>query len=431
MPSEYNDYYIVSTSTLISIADTIRTKGGTSAQLTYPDGFIDAIDNISGGDEPFPMIEDDGNTHIIVNVLNPNLDMILYFSSSVADGVTIDWGDNNTTNSIAGSQNYFHTYSTTGEYDITLTVNSGTLSFPTNITGTVTAGLPIRSWVKAIYIFSTCTINASNIFSTLYNLQVLYLGSNIALSSTSIYLSVSSDYNLKYFSVNFEYNSARSINYANCISLKNFYIPLNITTLESLSYTNISEITIPSTVTTLASSNFSNCRQLRSIIIPSLVTNIPSSCFSGCSKLLSVSMLGSVTALSTNAFYGCYSLSNINLPNTITTIGDSAFTSCHGLITITLPSNLTSLGNSVFNSCYNLTTITVPELVTSIGTSCFSNCTSVKEYHFLSTTPPTLASTNAFNNIQSNCKIYVPNSALSDYQTATNWSTYASYMVGE
>ena len=76
----------------------------------------------------------------------------------------------------------------------------------------------------------------------------------------------------------------------------------------------------------------------------------------------------------------------------------------------------------------------IPSTVTSIGTSAFGACHSVAEYHFLSTTPPTLAS-NSFTSILADCKIYVPYSAdhsiLEAYQTATNWSTYASYMVEE
>jgi hypothetical protein len=51
----------------------------------------------------------------------------------------------------------------------------------------------------------------------------------------------------------------------------------------------------------------------------------------------------------------------------------------------------------------------------------------MKEYHILPTTPPT-AGTTIFNYIPSDCIIYVPKGHLTDYQTATNWSTYASYM---
>lgn len=47
MPGE--EYYVVSKSSLKGIADKIRTKGGTSADLEYPDGFEDAVDAIPSG----------------------------------------------------------------------------------------------------------------------------------------------------------------------------------------------------------------------------------------------------------------------------------------------------------------------------------------------------------------------------------------------
>lgn len=41
--------YTTQASSLTAVADAIRTKGGTSAELTYPDGFVAAINNISSG----------------------------------------------------------------------------------------------------------------------------------------------------------------------------------------------------------------------------------------------------------------------------------------------------------------------------------------------------------------------------------------------
>lgn len=41
--------YKVSDTNLTAVADAIRTKGGTSASLSFPDGFVTAIGNISGG----------------------------------------------------------------------------------------------------------------------------------------------------------------------------------------------------------------------------------------------------------------------------------------------------------------------------------------------------------------------------------------------
>lgn len=41
--------YIVSSTDLTSIANAIRTKGGTSAQLAFPSGFVSAVQNIPTG----------------------------------------------------------------------------------------------------------------------------------------------------------------------------------------------------------------------------------------------------------------------------------------------------------------------------------------------------------------------------------------------
>ena len=98
---------------------------------------------------------------------------------------------------------------------------------------------------------------------------------------------------------------------------------------------------------------------------------------------------------------------------------------------IELSNSVTSIGNYVFNSCYSLASITIPNSVTSIGNYSFSSCYSVAFYDFsIHTSVPTLASTNAFINIASDCQIRVPASLVDEWKAATNWSTYASYIVG-
>ena len=90
-----------------------------------------------------------------------------------------------------------------------------------------------------------------------------------------------------------------------------------------------------------------------------------------------------------------------------------------------------TVGSYAFYYCCSLASVSIPSGVTSIGASAFYYCYGMAEYHILPTTPPTLSNANAFTNIQSDCVIYVPSASLADYQAATNWSTYASYMVGE
>ena len=124
---------------------------------------------------------------------------------------------------------------------------------------------------------------------------------------------------------------------------------------------------------------------------------------SNCANLIRVSITSEQTR--TGNFYNCAKLKDINIPNTITEVNS-------------------------FYSCPSLEVLTFPASVTTVASSAFRYNTGMKEYHFLSTTPPTLG-TNVFTDIPSNCKIYVPSASLEAYQTATNWSTYASYMVGE
>ena len=45
------------------------------------------------------------------------------------------------------------------------------------------------------------------------------------------------------------------------------------------------------------------------------------------------------------------------------------------------------------------------------------------------TTVPSLSATNAFTNIPSDCKIIVPDALYDTWISATNWSTYASYII--
>lgn len=131
----------------------------------------------------------------------------------------------------------------------------------------------------------------------------------------------------------------------------------------------------------------------------------------------------------------CYALESVNLPSGITSIGASAFATCSKLKKVSLPSGITSIGSGAFGYCYALERLTIPHTVTDIANTAFQSCYSMIEYHFQSTTPPTLGGTSVFSSIPAGTKIYVPYSAdhsvLEAYKTATNWSTHASKMVEE
>ena len=153
------------------------------------------------------------------------------------------------------------------------------------------------------------------------------------------------------------------------------------------------------------------------------------SMFASCSNLQEVYLLNAIS-IEQSTFQNCSSLETVYIPK-IANIGDSAFLGCSSLKNITIPASVISIGDSAFWECTSLTTLTIPASVTSIGGNAFWKCTSMQEYHFLSTTPPILGNDYVFNNIPANCVIYVPASAVTAYQTANNWSDYASYIQAE
>lgn len=193
--------------------------------------------------------------------------------------------------------------------------------------------------------------------------------------------------------------------------------------LDALIEGSITEIS--SDATTIRERAFVACTKLTSATFPN-ATSVGNNAFDGCKQLISAS-LPNATSIGTSAFSNCSVLTSINLPNA-TSIGTNAFTSCTQLTSISLP-NATSIGGSAFMNCTRLESASF-ENVTSIGTSAFVYCRNCLEYDFSRCeTVPTLSSTNAFSSINSNAKIKVPAALYDEWIAATNWSTYASYII--
>ena len=59
--------YLATDSDLTSVADAIRAKGGTQAQLAFPSGFVSAIGDISGGGGGNVNVSQDANGYLVVD----------------------------------------------------------------------------------------------------------------------------------------------------------------------------------------------------------------------------------------------------------------------------------------------------------------------------------------------------------------------------
>lgn len=104
-----------------------------------------------------------------------------------------------------------------------------------------------------------------------------------------------------------------------------------------------------------------------------------------------------------------------------TSVGYSAFGSCSALTSVDIP-NATSVGAYAFNSCSALRTIDLPN-ATSIGEYAFYSCFNLKTIYLRS---KTMCTCTGDPNIASSTTIYVPESLIDSYKTATYWSRYAS-----
>ena len=149
-----------------------------------------------------------------------------------------------------------------------------------------------------------------------------------------------------------------------------------------------------------------------------------------CNMLQEVYTGQNVTAIGSYAFDNCYSLANVTIPDGVTSVNNNAFYNCYSLANVTIPDGGTSIGSYAFYNCYSLASVTIPDGVTSISNNAFGGCYGMRYYDFSACTAvPTLKNTNAFSKIPSDCQMLIPTALYDEWSAATNWATYASYMV--
>lgn len=329
-------------------------------------------------------ITNDGKTRIYFNVndLNINREFELRFYTSVKGGATIDWGDGTTlvTTANAGSVGYYkHTFTTKGEYLITITVTSGVISLGYNgASGTFfgQGDLPriVATGVKKIELGS----NIANILRQAFPLACY-------LESITIPKGV-------YFS-----SGGNGTQFCS-IKMQGLVIPKGITAVGPLGdMHNLRMLSLPKELTTVHASPLLAGRSTDQLRI-----------FTFANSAISTKI--------TIIQYGGTNLEKFRYTGNSTIYGD------------TLSNNGTFFG-------YVNTDIVVPSYVTEISDYAFTGTIPLKHYHIKATTPPTLANARAFGRIADFTKIYVPYSAdhsiLEAYKATTNWSSLTAFLEEE
>jgi hypothetical protein len=134
-----------------------------------------------------------------------------------------------------------------------------------------------------------------------------------------------------------------------------------------------------------------------------------------------------VTSLKTRACQSSTKLVTVNLPS-VTSLGSYAFYQCTELVTVKLP-KLTSVSTQAFYGCTKLKHADCGQLG-SIPAQTFNACSALTELILRKTRAIcTLTNVNGVNNTpigKGTGFVYVPRSLLSQYASASNWSTFAA-----
>lgn len=340
-------------------------------------------------------ITDNGKTRIYIELQDGRLEP--YVGIAVKGTATIEWGDG-TSSTVTGtgtlSYNVVytpHTYSSEGEYVISLSSNDVIYLWGDSGSNYLVGGGTPSSNMRYVYNNSIKKVElGNNIFC-----------SNYAFSNATKLKTIT------FPNTEQQYIICQKM-FLNCYDLKYVTIPPSTTIIDqtTLSGSGVLHISLPKTIADIRSSGFSGCR-LKEIIIPNASLSAFNNYGFNNSIDLEYAVIPKLYSNSYNLFNNCYNLRECVIGTSVTLVPSALFTGCRSLSNVSFPSNITSVGTQAFNGCYGLKYVD------------FSNNTSV----------PTLANTNAFTNIPSDCKIIVPDDLYADWIAADNWSTYASYIV--
>lgn len=446
--------YFVSDVELTDVADAIREKGGTSAPLEWPGGFVEAIGDISGGggsgggslSDPIRFFDYDGTLVASYTSVPSALPDNPSHDGLIAQGWNYTIAQIQTQFAASGTCDIGQMYITeSGDTEIDIVLNDGRLSPYLGLApnGTVVidwgdgsaadtmTGTSLTSQKRTKHAYSTAGT---------YTIKVHVESGKVALYGTSAYTLLSN--NSSSASGNRAYaNTVQAVrvgndtnigNYAfiNCCSLSSITLSSGVTGIGQYSFRycySLSSVIVPNGVLTIGNYAFSDCYSLSLAILPSGITNIGQYAFMYCYSLPSVVIPSSVTTIGRQAYNYCYGLRSVTLPDSLTSNNSAMFSSCFGLVSLRLPNNMTAISSQIASTCYSLTSITIPSSVTSIESSAFSGCYGLGEIHFLPTTPPRVDNSNAWNNVPTDCKIYVPAGSLSAYTSASNYPSSSTY----
>lgn len=287
--------YVVRDTQLTSIADAIRAKGSTSAPISFPDGFVSAV-------QAFPDTMTLDSLSVTENGVYTPSSGHAYSEVTVdvsGSGGGTDAEDGIITRTISG--NYTNERVTqVGSYAFYMCSGLTTVSFP------------------------ACTTISTQAFYACSSLNTVNFPTCTTIGNSAFHA---------------------------CIRLTTVNFPV-CTTIGAYAFDACSRLTTVSfpACTSIGGTAFYGCSSLTTVNFP-VCTSIGGTAFNACSRLTTVSFPVCVS-IGNSAFSTCYKLSTVNFP-ACTSIGAYAFYSCYSLTTVSFPA-CTSIGSYAFAKCFRL-----------------------------------------------------------------------------
>lgn len=403
-------------SDLASVANAIRTKGGTSAQLAFPAGFVSAIGDIPSGGGGSDRPEADDNDVILID-----FDGRILYSYSAAEFALLDAlptipvlkysflqqdGWNWT---LSDAKTYVAKYGELvigAQYTTTDGKNHALFDIPKHDL-TLTFALFVAN--RGASSGNTITIDWGDGSTPTTEGGI---GRNVTKTYTHTY-SAGGTYDVAWTCTN---ENAYPRQYENNINRYAYCRAMAQKALEAyFGYHANLDMILLSGSTGIQGSYF-RYMATNAAILPRgfQVTNNNSNWFTGVGTPLKyVSWPKNPNSSTNGALSGyCYQV-------------------CRCLRRLTAPDETARIDTQTLSDCLALSRFNVPSNVATIASKAFNNCTGLKELHFYPTTPPTVAAADAFSNLPTTCTIYVPTGKLSAYTTASNYPDSNTYTYVE
>ena len=242
--------------------------------------------------------------------------------------------------------------------------------------------------------------------------------------------------------------------FRNCTAIDKLETSI-VNTISTYAFTGCTGISLISLTTSstinFGSTAFDGCTSLTKVYTPNASTvNYYYSCFGSCESLSEITWANTMffsalcfintgfvsfcppsnIAITGHASYTFTFGSNIRYVSIMQLSGilaASAFAACKAsFINV---KNVRTLSSSCFQSCSNVTKLLFcPSSMSSLYDRCFQGCTSLSQIYFLCDNVPQARTTNL--GWPTGVSIYVKESLVTSFQTATNWGGVSSQIVG-